>query len=119
MITGPLTKTQKGMLTSWLYYHNVKCGRSKTEADWRAKHSVVNGQTVLERSSKYGPQDRFDAVEAKRHHDWCVRHGWAPYPEYLKRIAYWYEKQQLDRDRKESPREMASRILREKGLAAA
>ena len=117
MITGPLTKKQKGTLTSWLHYHNVKCGRSKTEADWRAKHSVVNGQTVLERSSKYGPQDRFDEKEAGRHQAWCTRNGWAPYPEYLKRSDNWHRKQRLERDPKESPREMAARILREKGLA--
>lgn len=118
MILGPLTKTQKGILTSWLHYHNVKCGRHKTEDDWRAKHSVVNGQTVLNPSSKYGPE-KFDAREARRHRLWCTRNGWAPYPEYLKHAEAWHKRQGKIRDRKETPREMAARILREKGLAPA
>lgn len=90
-----------------------------TEADARAE-GVETDEFMEEldrRPPKYGPAI-FDADESRRHRRYCQRKGWCEYEQYLEATRPWHEERgnQL-RGLKESPREKAERILRERGLA--
>lgn len=119
MIPDFIPPELRQVCTSWVYYHTVIKKRSVTPEEFlsRRAYNLAGQGCNRSKKSKYGPQDRFNQIEMNRHRQYCIRNGWTPYPQYLESVKKWYEKQKLTRTPKETPREKAQRILREKGLA--
>lgn len=92
------------------HYHRKANGRDLTIEQWlvRRKYQRLGETCDRPAQTKYGPPGgRPD--QAHRHRVYCKRHGWRTWLEYQAAVR-------KHRPKRETPREMALRVLRERGL---
>lgn len=117
-----IPKPEHKRYRGWAAYR-LSVGRSCSAEDfWNRRCYVCGGRKGSGKTgSQYGPTGAYDRIEARRHARYCWRYGWVPYETYRERVQAWRDRRTKKEPAApkpiETPREMAERILRERGLA--